>query len=107
MAKEYATTFYHSTAWRKTRDAFFRSKFGICELCAAPADIVHHRKHITPENINDPSVTLNFDNLMCLCRECHNRIHEQGEGSVRAGLLFDEHGQLIKVAGPPKKFFKN
>ena len=40
-----------------------------------PAVEVHHITELTPDNINDPSVSLNLDNLVSLCRECHRARH--------------------------------
>ena len=41
-----------------------------------PGELVHHKKPITPENITDPNVTLSFDNLELVCRDCHAKEHE-------------------------------
>lgn len=73
--KEFAKRFYLSAAWRRTRDAYFRYRCGICERCGAAGDIVHHKAHLTPANINDPRVALSFDNLELLCQDCHNKEH--------------------------------
>lgn len=88
MAKEWTNGFYTSKEWRKTRDAYYRFQCGRCERCMAevlagvrrvedinPGIIVHHKKELTPENINDPAVALSFDNLELLCDEHHNRQH--------------------------------
>lgn len=55
---------------------------GLCERCLArglitPGDEVHHREKITPENIDDTGVTLNFANLELLCKACHLAEHQQ------------------------------
>lgn len=95
MAKDYAKGFYNSQAWRDTQAAYMSSKYYLCERCGNAAYIVHHRKYITPSNINDPSITLNWDNLEALCLECHNAEH--GSGSVCAeGLRFDSNGNIVK-----------
>lgn len=70
-------------------------KNGICERCGAPARIVHHRKYITRANINNPAITLNWDNLEALCQDCHNKEHFV-TGATVPGLMFDEAGNLIK-----------
>lgn len=44
-----------------------------------PAEEVHHIKELTPENIDDASVSLNLDNLVSLCRECHKARHGERE----------------------------
>lgn len=63
-----------------------------------PGEIVHHKRYITPKNINDPKVTLNFRNLELLCRDCHNKEH-----SCKAKRYsFDEKGNIIPPALPKK-----
>ena len=42
-------------------------------------DIVHHKTHISPDNISEPNITLSWDNLMLVCRECHAQLHEQSK----------------------------
>ena len=93
--KEYAAAFYLSPAWRKCRAAYVKSVGGLCEDCLkrgiyTPGVIVHHRVHITPDNINDESVTLNWDNLELVCRDCHAEAHEQRKRRYRV----DEWGRV-------------
>lgn len=78
--QEYAEYFYSSKAWQDTRDAYKKSVGGLCERCKqrgviTAGELVHHIKHITPDNINDPNITLNWSNLMCVCRDCHGELH--------------------------------
>jgi 5-methylcytosine-specific restriction endonuclease McrA len=78
--REFAKTFYKSSAWRACRSAYLKQAHGLCELCLkrgryTAADTVHHITHLTPGNITDPLITLNPDNLMALCRDCHAEIH--------------------------------
>lgn len=93
--KDYAKWFYKSTAWKKCRQSYYVFRHGLCERCQQPGDVVHHITHITPENINDPSITLSHDNLELLCHECHNHHHKAGD-SVREDVMFDEQGNLIE-----------
>ena len=56
---------------------------GLCVDCRkrgiiTPAEEVHHIIEITPDNINNPEITLNPDNLVSLCRECHKARHGDG-----------------------------
>ncbi|NFB56748.1 HNH endonuclease [Clostridium sporogenes] len=93
MAKEYARSFYNSKEWIKCRNSFMKSKNYICERCGGAAYIVHHKKHIKPSNINDPNITLSWDNLQALCLDCHNVVH--GGNSCIDGVSFDSNGDLI------------
>lgn len=100
--KEYAEKFYKSQAWINCRNAFIKSlPSKLCNRCHnSPGKIVHHKKHITEENIDNPMVTLNFNNLEYVCQECHNQEHMK-EQSVRSGLQFDKEGNLIEIKSPP------
>ena len=95
--KVWAEWFYKSTAWTRCRDSYYISQHGICERCNQPGKIVHHKYYLTQENINDPNITLNWDNLELLCQDCHNKEHfKKSEGVVREGLRFNEYGELIR-----------
>ena len=95
MAREFAKKFYNSKAWRKCRAAFIAKRRaidgGMCQRCSRDVGyIVHHVKWITPDNINDPAITLNHENLEYVCQTCHSRIEEKDRG-----YKFDEHGRVI------------
>ena len=94
MARDFAKAFYNSAAWLKCRAAYIKSVFGLCEKCREPGHIVHHKKELTPDNINDANITLNWDNLQYLCLDCHNRVPSDNY-VTRDGLMFDEQGQLV------------
>lgn len=94
--KDYAKAFYFSPAWINTRRAYKKSVGGLCERCLAkglyiPGDIVHHKIHITPDNINDTDITLNWNNLELVCRDCHADIHRKIEKRYRV----DEFGKVF------------
>ena len=81
--KDYAAAFYSSQAWRDCREAYRKQARGLCEICLKKGiyksgDIVHHIKHITPANINNPEITLSFENLELVCRDCHADLHRTG-----------------------------
>ena len=80
--QSFARAFYMSYAWIKCSRAYRKAKGGICERCAkrglvVPGREVHHKIKLTPENINDPMVALNWDNLELLCKDCHLMEHER------------------------------
>lgn len=92
--------FYNSTAWIKCRNGYMQSKHYICERCGDTATICHHKTYVTAENIHDPNVTLNWDNLESLCQDCHNKEHHKAP-ITQEGLSFDEDGNLIQHYIPP------
>ena len=103
MARDFATAFYHSPAWKKTRESYMKLGQGLCEPCLrrgryTQAAIVHHKVHLSPENINDPKITLDYSNLERVCRDCHAKEHPEiyGDANARAPRwTFDEEGNVV------------
>jgi 5-methylcytosine-specific restriction endonuclease McrA len=96
--KEYAKGFYKSAAWKRARQQVITRSNGLCERCKArgiykPGYIVHHKEYITPDNISNPNITLNLDNLEYVCEDCHNKEHHRNDKKKR--YAFDEAGNLI------------
>ena len=94
--QDFAREFYSSGAWKHTREAYAKSRKNLCEICLAkglykPGEIVHHKVHLTPENINDPTVTLDWNNLQLVCRDCHAEIHDRRQRRYK----IDECGRVI------------
>lgn len=95
--REFAAEFYSSKAWKECRKAYAKSRRNLCEDCLEKGiyragEIVHHKVHLTPENINDPNITLNFKNLRLVCRDCHAKEH----GKKRKWRYsIDELGKVI------------
>lgn len=78
--KDFAKTFYKSQAWQRMREYVMKRDKRLCQDCLKQgliviAEEVHHIKPITEENINDVNITLNEDNLVSVCRECHKARH--------------------------------
>lgn len=101
MAQDWAKAFYSSKKWLKSRAGYISQRRmidgGMCEHCRNRTGyIVDHIEELTPENITDPEIALNYDNFQYLCTECHNR-KTLGSGSVQSGLTFDESGELVRV----------
>ena len=82
--------FYTSRRWRKCRTAFAISKGNLCERCLSRGIInpgtkdqpleTHHKIPLTRDNVTDPAVSLNWENLELLCKRCHD---EQRPGQRR------------------------
>ena len=93
--QDFAAQLYNSTAWKRCRREYAKSKANLCEVCLSKGlykggEIVHHKIILTPENINDPNVTLNWNNLQLVCRDCHATLHD----AKKRRYKFDETGRL-------------
>lgn len=113
MSKPFAKPFYNSKDWQACRDAYLSERYkidgGLCERCHTEAgQEVHHVITLNPDNIHDPDITLNHENLMLLCRDCHFAMHrelilENFKRKARThilddrGLYFDEQGQICPM----------
>ena len=77
----FAHNFYKSYAWMSCAKAYRKSVGNVCERCwkkgiVSAGEEVHHKIKLTPENITDPSIALNWDNLELLCKRCHQEEHK-------------------------------
>lgn len=89
-------SFYKTQAWVKCRNTYLKSVGGLCELCKEhglirPAEIVHHKTPITIKNLDDPNITLNWDNLIALCAKHHAMEHRENPPRY----IVDEYGRVI------------
>ena len=83
--------FYRSSAWLLARQQKIAACNGRCEKCGAIGEEVHHKIALTPSNITDTNITLNPDNLIYLCKECHNKEHDRFK---KKASQFDSEGNL-------------
>ena len=96
MIEPFARPFYAGKEWKDCRKSFISEKKGLCEKCLEmglynPGEIVHHLVKLTPENIGDPTISLNHANLQLLCRKHHGEAHR----TVPRRYMFDEFGNCI------------
>jgi hypothetical protein len=96
IMRDFAASFYKSKKWQSTEKAYKKSVGGLCERCLergriTVGELVHHKIHITPQNISDPSVTLSWSNLQLLCRTCHGEVHKH---SPARRYLCDGQGRV-------------
>lgn len=94
--------FYNSKAWLQLSDHIRKSHFHICSDCGSQnAKEVHHIIPVTESNVHDPEITLNPDNLVLLCNECHNKRHNRFRRTVTAAqqrtITFDAEGNVVSV----------
>ena len=104
MAKASRKWFYNSEAWRTVRrQALMRDHF-TCYYCGQRATEVHHIVELDDNNVHDPNLSLNLNNLQSLCHDCHRRITmaEHGFKSLDCDLnyYFDEEGNLQRMNPP-------
>lgn len=107
MARSFSEAFYHSTAWKKVRAYILMRDHYKCTRCSNPAEEVHHIIRLSPDNIWNKNITLNPDNLISLCKDCHFKEHEaekleasakangKSYGDCREGFHFDQNGMLV------------
>lgn len=65
----------YGRAWKRIRDRY-ASKHPLCEMCLAegrmtPTAEIHHKVPVSKGGRHDE------ENLMALCRSCHNKIHRE------------------------------
>ena len=96
--------FYGSAEWKAIRDSYLRSKGGLCERCykrgqVVPAQIVHHKKHLDANTVNDPELALNMENLEALCWSCHEQEHQRWHKHKKPPKRYtiDAYGKVTAV----------
>lgn len=102
--------FYKSKVWKNVRHSIWLKQNLLCAICHKPVyvagisdyipkenrrtGIVHHKIWLDNNNINDDDITINDDNLIGVCKECHENIHHP-DVSHRKDVMFDDDGNLI------------
>ena len=105
MAQSWAKPFYNSIRWQRCRDSFIQKRVlidgGLCQECHnVPGEIVHHKIVLTARNIDDETISLNHDNLMYVCHDCHDSFEGHGiggHGKIRPLCMFTEDGQPVSL----------
>lgn len=103
--------FYNSKAWKIARKNIWIKQCCLCAICNKPVyvdgispyiekekrrtGIVHHKIHLDNNNIYDINITLNEDNLIGVCKECHELEHHNNI-VTRDNIMFDDEGNPIK-----------
>ena len=77
-------SFYQSTEWKRKREAILARDNYQCQECRRygklrQAVTVHHKQHLE----DHPELAFDNDNLISLCRACHDKAHpEKGTKSL-------------------------
>ena len=79
--------FYKSKQWEAFRKVIISDRtdedgFVHCCRCGKPILnkydlIIHHKIELNEANVNDTMISLNPDNVDCICFRCHNKEHER------------------------------
>lgn len=101
----FAKKFYNSKAWKRCREGYINSlnNGGMCEHCEKKGKLVHgyildHIEEININNIDNPDITLNWDNLQYLCLSCHNKkTFKKSEPTIPDGFYFNSEGRLVPL----------
>ena len=75
--------FYKSKRWKQKREKILRRDEYLCQECkrygkTTPATTVHH---VMPIEQNK-DLKLNSNNLISLCEQCHNKMHDRGRDNL-------------------------
>ena len=106
--------FYVSGPWRDLCYSLKTQRLNKCERCGAYITdkkylIGHHKTTLTLDNVNDPNISLNPDQIEIICHKCHNKEHRRFGytkqvyivwGSPRSGkttavMQMVQHGDII------------
>lgn len=103
--------FYNSKAWKTARKNIWLRQSCLCAICNRPVyvdgiskyipkykrrtGIVHHKIWLNDTNVYDNNIALNEDNLIGVCKECHELEHHK-DIVTRKDIMFDDDGNPIK-----------
>lgn len=78
IAEGNTAPFYNTAEWNELRERKRRAEHYECERCRAkgryrPGRTVHHKKYLR----QFPELAMDYDNLECLCEECHYGEHHK------------------------------
>lgn len=66
---------YTSYAFQRCMDSYYNLKGGLCERCISqgrytPGTKIGYKERMTDQQLADPLMALNWDNLILLCDDC-------------------------------------
>jgi len=91
MANSDLKWFYNSKEWKQARLQKLAEVSYRCEECSKIAEEVHHKVAVKITNFHDINITINRSNLIALCKDCHNKVHNR---FVKSQAKFDKNGNL-------------
>lgn len=72
---------YHTGAWERLRLQVLNRDHWLCQFCLRNGRMAYAREvhHLVPVE-DDPALALSPDNLVSLCRSCHEGTKRRGSG---------------------------
>lgn len=94
--EEWAKAFYGSRRWKNLRQYVRSRDKGLCQECLKKGiikqgDAVHHIIKLNVRNYQNEDISLNPENLITLCADCHAAKHRK----VEKRYTIDELGRVI------------
>ncbi len=91
-------SFYASEEWQRFRLVIINERGLWCQHCGQLVTktselTLHHIIELTPENVCDATISLNPDNILLVCHDCHNKLH--------ARFGHTPNKEICVVYGPP------
>lgn len=88
-------SFYASVAWQRLRASIIAERGPYCQRCGKVAvdPQLHHIIELTPENVHDATISLNPENILLVCRDCHDAVHHRFGHAPERGVYL--------IYGPP------
>lgn len=81
--RKQANQYYNSTEWRKLSKRLLK-EYPVCEVCSTRrSELVHH---IIPRSAGG---TDSEENLLVVCRSCHERIHHKDKINQRKKYSYE------------------
>ena len=83
VSREMRRKAYNNTEWRKLRDTYIK-EHPLCEDClnegkVVPAEDIHHIRSPFQNGECNKALLLDYNNLMALCKQCHNKRHNPNQ----------------------------
>lgn len=82
-AREIRMKAYNNPEWRKLRNIYIK-EHPLCEEClnqgkVVPSEDIHHIKSPFQNGEVNNNLLLDYNNLMALCKTCHNKKHNPNQ----------------------------
>ena len=81
--RELRHKYYNAPEWKKLRETYIK-EHPLCEDClnegkVVPAEDIHHIRSPFQNGECNKALLLDYNNLMALCKQCHNKRHNPNQ----------------------------